>query len=97
MRLISLESIMEEPLAPVEWLVGPFIGLGNRVVLFGEYSAFKSWTLLHLALTIAAGRPWLDRFPVPSPRRILYVDEEMNPRTLRRRVKQLATNGESSD
>jgi RecA-family ATPase len=45
--------------------------------------------LLHLGLHLAAGRPWLGKFPISAPKRVLYVDEEMNERTLRRRIKRL--------
>jgi RecA-family ATPase len=59
-------------------------------VVYGEWGSFKSWGLLSLALHIAAGQPWLGQYPIHSPRRVLYIDEEMSPRLLRRRVKRLA-------
>lgn len=89
--LISFETIMTEPLPPVNWEVEPFIATGDRVVLYGEFGSMKSWLLLHLALHVAAGRPWLGRFPIPKVRRVLYIDEEMNERTLRRRIKRLGS------
>lgn len=88
--LISFKRIVSEPLAPLVWEVKPLVARGDRVVFYGEFGAMKTWLLFHLAIHLATGRPWLDRFPVPEPRRVLYVDEEMNERTLRRRFKRLA-------
>jgi len=89
-RLITFHSIMHEPLPPVDWLVETIIPAGNRGVLFGEFGCYKSWLLLHLGLHIAAGRTWLGEFPIPQPRSVLFIDEEMSQVELRRRVKQLA-------
>ncbi len=90
LSLISFESIVKEPLPPIDWEVEPLVAKGDRVVVYGEFGAMKSWLLLDLALHLAAGRPWLGKFAIPQPRRVLYIDEEMNERTLRRRLKRLA-------
>lgn len=87
---IAFDAIMRDPLPPVDWLVEPLIATGSRVVLYGEWGSFKSWLLLHLGLHVAAAQPWLGKFAVPQPKRVLYVDEEMSERTLRRRIKRLA-------
>jgi RecA-family ATPase len=71
------------------WDVEPLIVQGDRVIIHGEFGSLKSWLLLHLGLNLAAGHSWLGKFSISQPRRVLYVDEEMNERTLRRRVKRL--------
>lgn len=58
------------------------------MVLSGEWGALKSWLLLDWAIHLAAGRDWLG-FHVPQARRVLYIDEEMPERVLRRRLKRL--------
>src|SRR5262245_58098274 len=87
--LISFERIMAEELPPIDWIVDGLIAQGDRVIVYGEFRSMKSWLLLHLGLSMAAGRPWLGNFGITSPRPVLYVDEEMSERTLRRRVKRL--------
>lgn len=89
LRLLSLDKIMREPLPPVEWDVEPLVVRGDRVLLYAEWGAFKTWIALDLALSLAAGRSWLGQFEVPAPRRVLYVDEEMKESTLRRRIRRL--------
>jgi hypothetical protein len=80
---------MAAPIPRPVFDVDPLITRSSRVVVFGEYGSLKSWLLLNLALCLAAGRPWLEHFPVPKPRPVLYVDLEMGERTLRRRLHQL--------
>ena len=88
--LIRSHDLLTHDLPPLLWDVEPLISRGDRVVLFGEFGSFKSWILLHLAWHLAAGKQWLATFQVHESRRVLYVDEEMNERTLRRRGKRLA-------
>lgn len=88
-KLIPYKEILDSPLLPLTWDVAPLISRGDRVVVFGEFASMKSWIMLHLALHLGAGVHWLGTFTIPEQRRVLYVDEEMNERTLRRRVKRL--------
>lgn len=87
--LISFGSIMRDPILPIEWDIEPLIARGDRVLLYAEWGTFKTWLALSIGLSIAAGLNWLGKFPGSQPRRVLYLDEEMNPRTLRRRIKRL--------
>jgi AAA domain-containing protein len=73
--LISYSDVMTVDLPDTEWDVDGIIAREERVIFFGEWSSFKSWVALDLALHLAAGKPWLDKFAVPRPRRVLYVDE----------------------
>src|SRR5215467_11652791 len=86
---ISFDEIMQQPVPPVDWMVEGLIAVGDRVVIYGEVASMKSWIALDLGLDIAMGRQWLGSFVVPKARPVLYVDEEMNERTLWRRVRRL--------
>jgi regulatory protein RepA len=87
--LLTAKTISTTNLPPLDWVVEPFFVHGDRVVCAGESRAFKTWILLSLGLHVAAGKDWLG-FKVGKPRSVLYVDEEMNYRTLVRRVKRIA-------
>jgi RecA-family ATPase len=80
--LISFQSIMAENLPTVDWLVTDLIANLDRVMFYGEFVALKTWLLLSLAIAIASGRDWLGTFRTPTPKKVLYVDEEMNERML---------------
>jgi len=69
--------------------VDGLIAKGDRVLVYGEPGSFKSWLLLDMAIAIASGTPWLGQFTVPVAKKVLYVDEEMNRRTVIRRIRRL--------
>ncbi|MDE3041875.1 MAG: AAA family ATPase [Nitrospirota bacterium] len=89
-KLRTYEQIIHEPLPPTDWLIEPLIAQGDRVVIYGEFGVRKSWMLLDVALHLAAGKPWAGHFVIPQPRTVLYIDEEMAPQELQRRVQRLA-------
>jgi len=87
--IIPFESIMQTPLPPIDWTVEGLLATNDRAVVYAEYGAMKTWSLLDLGLHVAAGKPWLNTFPVPKQRTVVYVDEEMNRRELWRRLSRL--------
>ena len=86
--LLHHADVVAQPLPEITWDVAPLVARGDRTVFYGEFGTFKSWWMLHLAQHLGAGAKWLG-FAVPQPRRVLYVDEEMNELELRRRIKRL--------
>jgi len=92
--LITYRTIMQESLPPIDWLVEGMIASDDRVIVYGESGSYKSWLLLHLGLHIAAGKRWLEEFAIPQAKGVLYVDEEMSERLLRRRIKRLGLGAE---
>jgi hypothetical protein len=98
-KLIRFPEIMAAPLSPVEWTVDGIIEAPARAIFYGEWGSLKTWLLLDLALSIAAGREWLGHFSIPKTRSVLYLNEEDSERRIRRRLKRLALGSglESSD
>ena len=90
LKLVSYESIIVEPFEPIDWLVKDLIVNGDRVLVYGEPGAMKSWLLLDLGLHLAAGMNWLEQLDIPHAKKVLYVDEEMSQRTVKRRIRRLA-------
>ena len=58
--------------------------------LIAGSKAFKTSTILALAASIAVGRMWLGTFQTRQSR-VLYIDNEMNPETLARRLRAIAS------
>jgi hypothetical protein len=87
--LVDVQTIIESDLPPIDWLVEGLLAQGDRVLFYGEPGSLKSWLMLDLGLHIATGRSWLGQYQVPHPKNVLYIDEEMSPRTLCRRIKRL--------
>lgn len=87
-RLISMGSVLRDPIVPVDWVITDWIGRGSRTVLYGEFGSMKSWLLIHMALCISSGTPWMSRKTACLP--VLYIDEEMSERVLRNRARRVA-------
>lgn len=85
----SYADIVRNPRPPVEYDVERLIPRGARVLIYGEPGGGKTWLALSLGLALAAGKKWAGQFPVPSPRRVLYVDEEMPPELVESRIRRL--------
>ncbi|MBH0178419.1 MAG: AAA family ATPase [Nitrospira sp.] len=87
--IVSCQEILTQLLPPIDWLAQGLIVNGDRVLVYGEPGAMKSWLLLDLALHLATATPWLGRYAVQRARRVLYIDEEMSARTMYGRVRRL--------
>jgi hypothetical protein len=61
-----------------EWIVEPLLPARRLVALYSAPKVGKSLLMLELAAAIAAGRPILGT--TPTPRRILYIDFENDPK-----------------
>jgi AAA domain len=45
---------------------------------------------MHMGICLAAGLPWLEKFGISKPRKVLYIDKEMGERRTRWRSERLA-------
>ena len=79
----------QDPIPPRPWLVGdeaePVIPQGKVAILAGEGAIGKSTLLIDLALSVAAGKPWLGF--TTSPGSVLLVAGEEDQNDIQRRLK----------
>lgn len=71
---------------PPEWLVEGIWTKGSCGFIAGQPKVFKSWCALDLALSVATGMEFLNRFKVVQPGPVLYIQEEDGPPTVKSRV-----------
>jgi RecA-family ATPase len=67
-----------KPLPPPEWEIEPLFNQDDRVMFYGAPGSQKSWLLMHMGICLAAGLPWLDKFGISKPRKVLWLDKEMD-------------------
>ena len=72
------------------WLVEGLIKSHSIGFVAGEPKTCKSWLSLHIAQGVATGQPVLGHFRVPSPARVLFVEEEDAYETVISRLKALS-------
>ena len=86
-RPLTLPELLNGP-ADIDWLVEPIIPRGTAGILAGPSGVGKTWLLLDLALSVASGTPFLDKFHT-NQGKVLIVDEENAELLLRIRLKKM--------
>jgi len=69
---------------PPTWLVAGLWPSDAYGVLAAESKAGKTWAILDLAVSVAAGRPWLGRFACPQRPALVFLGEGGERATIRR-------------
>ena len=65
----TFKEHMTKPVVAPPWVIEPLIAEGDRSVTYAYWGTFKTYWLLHLALSLAVGRPTLGGFRVPRGRK----------------------------
>lgn len=88
-RSADLVEIAETPIESPPWVFDGWLAEGDVAFFAGQSYVGKSWALLDLAFALARGQDYLGAIPfaAQSCQRVLYIDEENNPRLVRYRLK----------
>lgn len=71
-------------LPDVNYLVYGAIGAGDIGMIYGDAAAGKTYLAIDLAVCLAAGVPWMGRWQVPGPCKVLYFISEGRKKFFRR-------------
>lgn len=82
--LTPLDQFLATDDEPTAYVVDEVWPTGGRVLLAAQFKAGKTTMVGNLLRSLADAQPFLDRFTVPAPRRVVLIDDELDPRTLRR-------------
>lgn len=81
----AAEALQAVP--PMEWLVDGLAPAVGTALLYGDPGCKKTWSALHLAVSVAMGAGWLGRPVKQGP--VLILDEESGDHRMRRRLGQV--------
>jgi hypothetical protein len=82
----ALELLTSPPAVP-PILIDGLLHQGSKLALGGSSKAFKSWSLMDLAISVATGGPWWNFNTIQS--RVLYVNCEIHDWAFAQRMKAL--------
>ena len=86
--ILGLNEFYKYPLQPMEWILYPFIPDSSIELLYGDRGVGKTQLLMSMAMAVAGGFDFL-KFKAEKPRKVLYVDGEMDPREVKKRFEVL--------
>jgi hypothetical protein len=82
-ELFDTYPVMREP------VIGDLLRRGETMNIVSTTKVGKSWLITGLALSVAMGKYWLGKF-LAGPGRVLVIDNELHPETLRARLAAVA-------
>lgn len=93
-RVISAAEFLDQELPPIDYLLYPLIPQNGLSLLYAERGAGKTFMAMAIAIAAASGFDFL-KFKADKPRRILYIDGEMDAREMQDRFNLLIAGFES--
>ena len=93
-RVISASDFLEYELPKTEFLLYPLIPQNGLSLLYAERGAGKTFMAMAIAIAAASGFDFLN-FKADKPRRVLYIDGEMDAREMQDRLHLLGAGFES--
>lgn len=87
-KIYTLGQLYTMDFKPIEWFLRPFVQDSSINLVYAERGAGKTFLLISMAMAIASGWEFL-RFKADKPRKVLYVDGEMDHREMLQRFKLL--------
>ncbi len=85
----SAEDFLSGVITPVEWAIETIWVVGNSGPIGGPEKVGKTWLAHEMVLSLATATPFLGRYRVKRPFRVLYWEEEDSRDRTKRRGRQL--------
>lgn len=87
-QIQNLWQDWDTPISPPLEIIEGILAKGSKLLIGSVSKARKTWLLIHLALSIASGKNWLNRKVQRGG--VLYLNFELKPETFKRRAQQIA-------
>lgn len=87
--LRPISELLAMPEVDPDWMVDQLFTVGSNGWVAAEPKVGKSWVVLELAYALSTGSPFLGRFAIKQPRRVIYVQEEDSVQRVLRRLKRI--------
>jgi hypothetical protein len=73
--IINADDFISEPIEPPAELIEGILHKGSKLAFGGSSKSFKTWSLLDVAISVAAGKEWLGRATAQG--KVLFVNFEI--------------------
>jgi putative DNA primase/helicase len=82
---LSCDEFLTHQFPAIEYVIEPWLPIGGLAMVAGYRGIGKTYFALSLAYAVTTGGRFLG-FTVPKPRKVLYVDGDLEPAELRERL-----------
>jgi hypothetical protein len=86
---IGAGAFLRQTFPPMETVIDPLLSSEGGGFIGGEEKLGKTYYAIEEALCLALALPVCGRFAVPTPRRVLFIEEEDSPRRTQGRLRAL--------
>ena len=90
-EMVDATTFMAKPIESPTELIAGILHRGSKLAFGGSSKSFKTWNLLHLALSVATGANWLGFSTTIG--KVLFVNLEIQPHALQKRIVAVAEAG----
>ncbi|MFA6459203.1 MAG: bifunctional DNA primase/polymerase [Candidatus Paceibacterota bacterium] len=93
-KAVRLQELLDTQFSAAMWTVEPFFETGTINMISAPPNQYKSWLVLMIAISVAVGSKFLDRFNT-NKQAVLIINEEDTARMIQERL-QILLNGEKN-
>ncbi len=86
----TMKQLVKDPTPPRDYLLEPLLLERSSTLMYAMTNVGKTWLALCIGSMVARGSGMLGHWQAPKPRKVLYVDSEMDRSSMVARVKKVA-------
>src|SRR5699024_12039113 len=85
--VITLDDFLAVEDDPIKYVIDDMMPIGAHGIITAQYKAGKTTLIGNLIRSLVDGDPFLDEYSVNRESTVTLIDNELDPRTLRRSVR----------
>lgn len=83
----TMQQIISEKLPERAFLLDPILLERSATLMYAKTNVGKTWLALSMGIIIASGGIMFQRWKAKTPRKVLYIDSEMDEKSLQNRIR----------
>jgi hypothetical protein len=90
MRVIPATELIATETGETEMLISPFFPMGGKAILAAHGGTGKTLLAMNIAVSVANDLSLFQRWEIPTPGRVLYIDAESSRSLLKHRIEKIS-------
>jgi archaellum biogenesis ATPase FlaH len=90
----NLKELLRRDFEDNQWVIKRLIPFPGITIISGSPGSYKTWLTQAIAISVAEGKPFLGKFRVPNPGKVLFIDKENHLKLIKKRFQMLNSSSE---